>query len=183
MKNSNRALETKRTGILTKIMKQICQCNIFIQNYSKDGKASEYSANICLTWLRSVLSSGSPGKEHGEYSGPNNRANAIRPPTAHYRSLERYYWDDTFECLPHIGYCKEPRAKASWPWYDSTVHCVNKYSLFEDMDTKLRELNYASGARFNPEKRCLQETRNRFLDFIANWVHNSSSERVLLLLG
>ena len=39
------------------------------------------------------------------------------------------------------------------------------------------------GTRFNPDKGCLQETRLKFLNAIADWVHDPSSPRALLLVG
>src|SRR6266571_7757845 len=50
---------------------------------------------------------------------------------------------------------------------------------------KIRELLYGEGTEFDPNKRCLPQTRVKFLDYIVNWVNDPdpSSPRVLVLFG
>jgi hypothetical protein len=52
-----------------------------------------------------------------------------------------------------------------------------------EIDAKIREIPYGTGSRFIPEKGCLTGTRTAFLEFIANWVNDPTSERCLVLFG
>jgi NACHT domain len=47
----------------------------------------------------------------------------------------------------------------------------------------IRGLPYAGGWPFGDEKRCLEGTRQEFLDYIFKWVENPESERTLVVLG
>jgi hypothetical protein len=47
----------------------------------------------------------------------------------------------------------------------------------------IRDLPYRGGWRFGDEKRCLEGTREDFLDHIVKWVDNRNSKRGLVLLG
>ena len=55
--------------------------------------------------------------------------------------------------------------------------------MVTELDAKIREIPYGTGARFTPEKGCLAGTRVAFLDFIVDWVNNPASERCLVLFG
>ena len=50
---------------------------------------------------------------------------------------------------------------------------------------KLRELPYGNGTSFNPDKRCLPQTRVKFLGAIIDWVNNPNpfSHKVVILFG
>ena len=52
-----------------------------------------------------------------------------------------------------------------------------------DENLKLQNLPYGQGTEFDPEKRCLPQTRVNILDKISDWVNNPSSTQVLLLFG
>ena len=56
-------------------------------------------------------------------------------------------------------------------------------TIVTELDAKIREIPYGTGARFTPEKGCLPGTRMAFLDFIVNWVNDAASERCLVLFG
>ena len=56
-------------------------------------------------------------------------------------------------------------------------------TMVTELDAKIREIPYGTGARFTPEKGCLTGTRVAFLDFIVDWVNNPASERCLVLFG
>ena len=56
-------------------------------------------------------------------------------------------------------------------------------TLVTEIDAKIREIPYATGSRFIPDKGCLVGTRTAFLDFIVDWVNNPASERCLILFG
>jgi AAA ATPase domain len=47
----------------------------------------------------------------------------------------------------------------------------------------IRDLPYKGGWRFGDEKRCLEGTREDFLDHIVKWVENRNSKRGLVLFG
>jgi len=52
-----------------------------------------------------------------------------------------------------------------------------------ELDAKIREIPYGTGSRFRSDKGCLAGTRTGFLDFVANWVNDPTSERSLVLFG
>jgi AAA ATPase domain len=52
-----------------------------------------------------------------------------------------------------------------------------------ELDAKIREMPYKGGWRFGDEKRCLEGTREGFLEYIVNWIENPESKRSLALLG
>jgi hypothetical protein len=56
-------------------------------------------------------------------------------------------------------------------------------TIVTELDAKIREIPYGTGARFTPEKGCLAGTRMAFLDFIVDWVNDPTSERCLVLFG
>ena len=55
--------------------------------------------------------------------------------------------------------------------------------IVTELDAKIREIPYATGSRFTPDKGCLTGTRTAFLDFIVNWVNDPASEHCLVLFG
>jgi hypothetical protein len=56
-------------------------------------------------------------------------------------------------------------------------------TIVTELDAKIREIPYGTGARFTPDKGCLVGTRMAFLDFIVDWVNDPASERCLVLFG
>jgi len=57
------------------------------------------------------------------------------------------------------------------------------YTISADIDMKLDKLLYGEGTEFDPNKRCLTQTRAKFLDAIAQWVNDPLSPKVLALVG
>jgi hypothetical protein len=51
------------------------------------------------------------------------------------------------------------------------------------LGTIIRDLPYKGGWRFGDERRCLEGTREAFLEYIIKWVENPKSKRGLVLLG
>jgi AAA ATPase domain len=63
------------------------------------------------------------------------------------------------------------------------THWIISLTRIKEMGTIIRDLPYKGGWRFGDEKRCLEGTREEFLDFIIKWVENPESKRGLVLLG
>ena len=55
--------------------------------------------------------------------------------------------------------------------------------MHADLDAEIRQLPYAEGAGFDPERGCLPGTRANFLNAISSWVNDPESSQVLLLFG
>ena len=58
-------------------------------------------------------------------------------------------------------------------------------TIFSDLDLQLEKLQYGRGTQFDSNKRCLPETRVKFLNAIMDWVNDPglSSPNVLVLFG
>lgn len=64
------------------------------------------------------------------------------------------------------------------------VRCVTLTSvLYADLNAEIKQLPYAEGAGFDPERGCLSGTRTNFINAISNWVNDPESSQVLLLFG
>lgn len=64
-------------------------------------------------------------------------------------------------------------------------HNLEVHTVSADLKMNVRELLYGEGTEFDQNKRCLPQTRLKFLDAIVQWINNPdpSSPKVLVLFG
>ncbi|KAH9002381.1 hypothetical protein EDB86DRAFT_3074161 [Lactarius hatsudake] len=155
--------ESYQAQILTLMMQDVCSCCDFIQSYSKDSQF----------WRRALKNTGSGvAKDIEDLSvALVERRRAFLDQATITEMMVLQILDDTGIISAKVNSISTQRQ-----WVSGQVSDA-------ELDAKIREIPYATGSRFTPDKGCLTGTRTAFLDFIVNWVNDPTSERSLVLFG